>query len=69
MASYNHKALFHQWIVNVGHSFMEYAKQASYKCLKNLFVWASFKNNWVYENLSLVPADFIANGSQSAVKK
>lgn len=31
VASYNHKALSHQWIVNVGHSSVEYAKQASYK--------------------------------------
>lgn len=36
---------------------------------KDRFVWASFKNNWVYENLSMVPADFLANGFQSAVKK
>lgn len=34
MAAYNHKALSRQWIVNVGHSFVEDAKEASYKWLK-----------------------------------
>ena len=34
-----------------------------------LFFFCLFKNNWMYKNLSLVPAGFWAHGSWPAVKK
>lgn len=34
LGSENHKALFYQWLADVGHSFVEFAKQASYTWLK-----------------------------------